>query len=149
MDEFPCFLAEAVMTSGQLLVIGDFNIHMKSESRESEQFISLLHTHNLTQHVPSPTYRRGHVLDLVITRTDAKVISNVSVTNPMISDQSVVMITLPTSTPSRPEKINFEVSKNLTKMLLKLTYVLHCSSLALCSLLMKSCISLLLSSLNY
>ena len=97
MDEFPRFLADAVMTSGQLLIIGDFNIHVNSESRESKQFTSLLHTYNLTQHVTSPTYRRGRVLDLVITRTDAGTISDILVTDPMISDHSAVIITLPTS----------------------------------------------------
>ena len=105
MDDFPCFLADAVMTSGQLLIIGDFNIHVNSESRESKQFTSLLHTYNLTQHAISPTYRCGRVLDLVITKTDARTISDVSVTDPMISDHSAVIITLPTSRPLRPENI--------------------------------------------
>ena len=104
------------MTSGQLLIIGDFNIHMNSESRESKQFTSLLHTYNLTQHVTSPTYRRGRVLDLVITRTDARTISDISVTDPMISDHSAVMITLPTSRSPRPKKlVKFRIFKRLDK----------------------------------
>ena len=108
------------MTSGQLLIIEDFNIHVNSASRESKQFTSLLHTYNFTQHVTSPTYCRGRVWDLVITRTDAGTISDISVTDPMISDHSAVIITLPTSRPSRPEKIiKFRSFKKLDKDALK------------------------------
>ena len=95
---------------------GTFNIPVNNESRESKQFTSLLHTYTLTQHVTSPTYRRGRVLDLVITRTDAGTISDVSVTDPMISDHSAVIITFPTSRPPRPEKIiKFRSFKKLDK----------------------------------
>ena len=37
MSEFSEFMAEAALTKGQLLIVGDFNIHMDSDSSESEQ----------------------------------------------------------------------------------------------------------------
>ena len=70
MDEFPYFLADVVLTAGKLLITGDFNVHMNSDNRESEQFKALLDTYNLSQHVSSPTYRRGRIPDRVITRTN-------------------------------------------------------------------------------
>ena len=104
MDEFPQFLADAVLTAGKLLIMGDFNIHMNSENRESEQFKALLDTYNLSQHVSSPTYRRGRILDLVLTRTNDQTLHDLSVTNPLISDHCAVLFSLHTSRPPCPRK---------------------------------------------
>ena len=79
---FPMIPYDAVLTAGKLLIIGDFNIHMNIDYRESEQFKALLDTYNLSQHVSSPTYRRGRILDLVITRTNNQTIHDLSVKGP-------------------------------------------------------------------
>jgi len=47
----------------------------------------LLGTFNLVQHVKGETHRNGHTLDLIITRSDeASLVSNVHITDPVISD---------------------------------------------------------------
>ena len=86
-----CLKQYSVLTAGKLLIMGDFNIHMNSENRESEQFKALLDTYNLSQHVSSPTYRRGRILDLVLTRTNDQTLHDLSVTSPLISDHCAVL----------------------------------------------------------
>ena len=52
----------------ELLIVGDFNIHVDSSNNESQGFHDILTANGLTQHVTSPTHQKGHTLDLVITR---------------------------------------------------------------------------------
>ena len=116
MDEFTEFLAEAVMTTGKLLILGDFNIHVNSASSESNKFQSLLDMYNLSQNVTSPTHNHGHTLDLVITRTDDETINETAVTDPLISDHSAITLTLNTSRPPRPKKtVTFRSFKKLDR----------------------------------
>ena len=129
MDEFPQFLADAVLTAGKLLIMGDFNIHMNSENRESEQFKALLDTYNLSQHVSSPTYRRGRISDLVLTRTNDQTLHDLSVTNPLISDHCAVLFSLHTSRPPCPKKtIRFRNFKSWIRRLSRLMFVPQCFS---------------------
>ena len=56
-----------------MIIIGDFNCHMDDTAdRYAAQFGSLLELFNLKQHVAVPTYRSGHILDLVISRKDTE-----------------------------------------------------------------------------
>ena len=116
MDEFTEFLAEAVMTTGKLLILGDFNIHVNSSSSESNKFQSLLDMYNLSQNVTSPTHNHGHTLDLVITRTDDETINKTAVTDRLISDHSAITLSLNTSRPPRPTKtVTFRSFKKLDR----------------------------------
>ena len=92
------------MTTGKLLILGDFSIHVNSASSESDKFQSLKDMDNLSQNDTSPTYNHGHILDLVITRTDDETINETAVTDPLISDHSAIILTLHTSRPPRPKK---------------------------------------------
>ena len=72
-EEFSSLLDEVVVCSEELLIMGDFNFHMDVTSdRYAAQFGSLLELFNLMQHVAVPTHRRGHILDLVISRKDSE-----------------------------------------------------------------------------
>ena len=55
----------------ELLIVGDFNIHVDSSNNESKGFLDILNANGLTQHVTSPT----HTLDLVITREQSNLLS--------------------------------------------------------------------------
>ena len=52
----------------ELLIDGDFNIHVDSSNNESQSFLYILNAHGLTQHMTSQIQQKGHTLDLVITR---------------------------------------------------------------------------------
>ena len=59
----------------ELLIVGDFNIHVDSSNNESKGFLDILNANGLTQHVTSPTHQKGHTLDLVITREQSNLLS--------------------------------------------------------------------------
>ena len=120
MSEFSEFMAEAALTKGQLLIVGDFNIHIDSDSSESEQLKAMLDTYNLSQNVTTPTHNRGHILDLVLTRSNADTIRTISVTDQALSDHSSITFTLHTSRSPRPVKtVSFHSFKSLDKEVFK------------------------------
>ena len=59
----------------ELLIVGDFNIHVDSSNNESKGFLDILNANGLTQHVTCPTHQKGHTLDLVITREQSNLLS--------------------------------------------------------------------------
>ena len=59
----------------ELLIVGDFNIHVDSSNNESKSFHDILNANGLTQHVTSPIHQKGHTLDLVITREPSNLLS--------------------------------------------------------------------------
>ena len=59
----------------ELLIVGDFNIHVDSSNNESKGFLDILNANGLTQHVTNPTNQKGHTLDLVITREQSNLLS--------------------------------------------------------------------------
>ncbi|KAF3700637.1 hypothetical protein EXN66_Car016324 [Channa argus] len=67
LDEFQDVLFEIFNLCDNIIVTGDFNIWV-DDLRRGERFRCLLQAYDLSQHVREPTHRRGHTLDLVITR---------------------------------------------------------------------------------
>ena len=68
------------------LVNGDFNIHLDNLSdHTTSQFLSLLSSFNLTQHVNFPTHNQNHIPDLVITSSDLVITSSDSSLAPSLS----------------------------------------------------------------
>ena len=53
--------------SGDLLIVGDFNFHLDDlNNRHAKRFVDGF---GLQQHVKGPTHKKGHTLDLIITRS--------------------------------------------------------------------------------
>ena len=115
LDEFTNLLSDASLAKGQLLVVGDFNFQMDIPNHpDSENFLNLLDTFSLKQHVRSPTHRLGHTLDLILTRSTGSIVDNVSVNEPQISDHHVIHFDIRTSKPPLPMKtINCQSYKKL------------------------------------
>ena len=67
---------EASISVIPTVIVGDFNIHFDDHIK-SEPI--LLESFNLTQHVHSPTFQTGHILDLVVSHTDDNFITSVTV----------------------------------------------------------------------
>ena len=85
--EFSGLLEQLVMSSGNLLLLGDFNLHVDDETNvQAATFLNLLDSYNLIQHVIGPTHKDYHTIDLVITREYENIIKNWSTSNPHLSD---------------------------------------------------------------
>ena len=92
LDEFFTFLEQYVTIPGSLLIVGDFNFHVDTcDSEHVAAFLQLLDVFNLNQHTIGSTHKEGHTLDLVITRSDDDIVSNLSIDSPfVISDHAAV-----------------------------------------------------------
>ena len=90
LDQFLNLLEYLSSVSPSFLICGDFNIHVDTSSNDSIKFLSCLESCNITQNVLTSTHLHGHILDHVLTPTDATVISNVRVAE-FISDHALVL----------------------------------------------------------
>ena len=66
--EWASYIEQFVEVQEELLIVGDFHIHVDSSNNESQSFLDILNPNRLIQHVKSCTHEKGHILDLVITR---------------------------------------------------------------------------------
>lgn len=101
-------------TSANTIILGDINIHVDTPSCHfATDFLQLLDTLNLQQHVDVPTHSRGHTLDLVI--SNSAPISNLQVYDLGVSDHMVVSMELPFPSPqNKPQQqIHFRNLKNI------------------------------------
>jgi len=108
LDEFSDLLELVSVSSGKLLIVGDFNIHVDDPSCSvARKFLSLLDTFGLTQHVKFPTRlqsgRPGHSVDLVLSRsTDNFVVDCYN--SDLISDHFSIHTLARVFHPIRPQK---------------------------------------------
>lgn len=70
LDEFECNISKNLLMCANLVCLGDFNLNVLNlDSIYIQQFVSLLHTYNLTQIIDEPT-RRGlnsaTLIDLIL-----------------------------------------------------------------------------------
>jgi len=101
--EFATLLDELNISPSELIITGDFNIHVDNHAHAYVQtFLDTLDSHHLTQHVHFPTHKHGHTLDLLITRSTSDIISTPDYTIPFISDHYAIhtVITVPIQTRS-------------------------------------------------
>ena len=105
LREFADLLAEIVLLNGELIVLGDFNIHVnKSSDTNSQQFISLYESFDLLQHVSGKTHEGGNTLDLLLTRSSGCGVNDVRVEDKDLSDHYAVYFSLDIARPPRPTK---------------------------------------------
>ncbi|CAJ1059667.1 hypothetical protein D5F01_LYC22364 [Xyrichtys novacula] len=97
LSDFSDFVTHLNTISSSVLLLGDFNFHIDNPTcKQASDFLDLLDTLNLTQHVQSPTHSHGHTLDLVCSTGIS--IHHLSTTTLYISDH----LSLSTSTPPPP-----------------------------------------------
>ncbi|PIK45093.1 hypothetical protein BSL78_18046 [Apostichopus japonicus] len=96
MEEITAYFELLVISTGILLVLGDFNLHIdKPADKEGAEFISLVESLGMTQHVTGATHRGGHTLDLVLTRNQDNIVPRVAVEDKCLSDPYPVFCVLP------------------------------------------------------
>ncbi|HSN22814.1 MAG TPA: endonuclease/exonuclease/phosphatase family protein [Methylomicrobium sp.] len=99
-------LLERTSSYKSLLKMGDINIHLdKPSDAHTVKFQSVLSVFGLSQQVQSPTHQHGHLLDVLITRSDVNVRS-LRVDPPMMSDHSTIVAEL-----DLPLRQNFSVTR--------------------------------------
>jgi hypothetical protein len=91
LREFNELLLLASDVQGELVIAGDFNLHIDNiSSPGTARFLELLNNYDLQQHVTQSTHSGGHVLDLVITCSEHPV-TDVQVVDYSLSDHSSVI----------------------------------------------------------
>ncbi len=96
-----CFISELYnlllnfcATSSNIVILGDFNIHVNNPSCHfATEFLQLLDCLNLRQYVDVPTHIKGNTLDLVI--TESAPLSAPFVYDLGVSDHKVISMELP------------------------------------------------------
>lgn len=83
------------MSKGQLLITGDFNIHVDiGDDPDFLRLFDLLESLGLRQHASQPTHVHGHSLDLIITRYSHQIVQDSPKTDRSISDHASLLCKL-------------------------------------------------------
>ena len=84
-EEFSKLMEPLIISPGNLLIVGDFNYHMDNTTNpETIKFNKILALFNLQQHVKGPTHKKGHTLDLIMTRISDRLVTNIEIHDPML-----------------------------------------------------------------
>ena len=113
VTEFAEFLESVVMTAEPLVLAGDFNINVNSMTdNDAAQFLDLLSSMGLNQHIDFPTHTSGNTLDLLISRTlNSNLIQDVR-PGTYFSDHCLALFTINISVPQLSrKKVSFRKTK--------------------------------------
>ena len=70
LDEFADYMENFLMTNNNIVITGDFNLHIDNDKDpEAQLFIDMMVALGLDCHVDFPTHENGHSLDLVFMET--------------------------------------------------------------------------------
>jgi len=117
-DEFSNYLEEITISPSPVFICGDFNLHLDNVTNpDTIKFLDLLTATGLIQHVDKPTHRRGHTLDLLITRCDEDLLGNFEVISQTSSDHAVVLCNIDIPRPKTSKhSITFRKTRTLTML---------------------------------
>ena len=96
-DEGGRFIDNQTLISGPLIVMGDLNhFHVDDASNvDATRFSDCVNSVGMVMHVRGPTHKKGHTLDVLLTRSaDEHLIRNVTVADMGLSDHYAVSYTL-------------------------------------------------------
>jgi hypothetical protein len=85
-------LESLIILSGNLIIAGDFNFHVDNipADRDASTLVDLLQSFGLKQHVNVSTHKRGHLLDLVITKLAGLLVNNSATSFDLPSDPTML-----------------------------------------------------------
>ena len=108
LDEFETLLHDLSERSGEVVITGDFNIHVHdAKSNFALTFLNLVEDHLYHQLVNEPTHVAGGTLDLVLAKSlpDSSSISNLEVNMiPAVPDHALVSFSMKIGSPSQKKK---------------------------------------------
>ena len=114
-DEFSDFISEAIAEHSNLILLGDFNIHINNDNDKNAMlFTERTETLGLTQHVNGATQKSGNTLDLIFTE-GTSVFNVIKCQNlEYISDHCVIACELDIKKePVKRTKINYRKYKDI------------------------------------
>ena len=113
-NELSEVLKEIVNIRGEMIMIGDFNIHMDiTDDPNTITFNDFLDSFNLHNHVNFPTHKSLHYLDLVITDTSWNIMHTVKQGH-MLSDHNFIDCSLHIEKPKPQTKtVTYRKLKNI------------------------------------
>ncbi|GFR99463.1 ATP-dependent DNA helicase [Elysia marginata] len=95
LAEFETFLGGFLLNVHLPIIIGDFNLPYDNQTETYVcQMRDILRAHLLSQVVNTPTQKKNHILDWVVT-PDIDLINNLQVMDKCISDHKVIVFELP------------------------------------------------------
>ena len=95
LDEFTNWLPGQLVENDNVLILGDFNIHINDQTDEDAGIITdTIEVLGLSQHVEHPTQRLGNTLDLFFTETNGNTQLDSIMEGPFFSDHSAVTLKL-------------------------------------------------------
>ena len=115
--QFNALLENIYPTTDNLVIIGDFNIHMDTNSNDSKKFCALLGSFDLLQKVNFPTHILGHTIDLVLTKSRNDNISHVHATEAFSDHLSITFKV--NITPKDESLVTPSLSENTIKSIWK------------------------------
>jgi hypothetical protein len=90
LEQLQNVLAELVVLTGELCIVGDFNYHVDSvDDFNAPSFNDTLSGFGLQNKILLPTHDGGHTLDLVIVKDDSSIIKDVAI-YPGLADHKLV-----------------------------------------------------------
>ena len=89
-DQFQYLLKKFSSIPGELIILGDFNLHLDNPSHHTETFTYILTFFGLLQHVNFPTHIHGHWLDLCITRSASQILSSIFLSDGLSDHLTVI-----------------------------------------------------------
>ena len=104
LREFSTLLEHLVVAPGNLLITGDFNLHMEITSDPDViKFTDLLDSAGLKQRVFGPTHNHGHTLDLIIEHEEESLLhGRLEILPDVPSDHSAVICSVDLQDQNRP-----------------------------------------------
>ena len=123
IEEWSVFLSQISLSKSNVLLLGDMNFHLDNPtSSHTRNFLLSLESHDLHQHICSPTHQCGNTLDVLITRdTDTPVcdteVVDISLCNDdghVINDHFPITFSLNLHRPNHHSKvISYKNHKNM------------------------------------
>ena len=105
MSEFRALLESVAGASQEVVITGDFNIHVDDPTcSKARSFSDLLSETGWTQLVKGLTHRAQHTLDLIIARTGSQFITGVNVSS-LVSDHHLVLSSVRLCRPIREKRV--------------------------------------------
>uniref|UniRef100_A0A8C1LVW7 Reverse transcriptase domain-containing protein n=2 Tax=Cyprinus carpio TaxID=7962 RepID=A0A8C1LVW7_CYPCA len=118
-QEFSTFLTSLCSLSPNVVLVGDFNIHVdNTENSCSREFLSCLDSFGLQQFINVPTHSKGHTLDLVC--CSGVIPGNCTTSDLSLSDHLLVSfnVSLSVFKPNLSRTITFRNIKNIDPSIL-------------------------------
>ena len=85
--QFEKLISRHAVCTEELIITGDLNFHLETDSNNTLLLRSLLEEYGLDQKVHEPTHTAGHTLDILIIRSDSSILKYVHVLDPAFCNE--------------------------------------------------------------